>query len=98
MEFEDLCFETSPGGTTQQYDKEEDHEGPKRPTTIFDPQTLGRLRAQEAPKWAPSGAQAGALGLKQGYEPQWILKSSGFDASQGGPKQQDEDEMQHEGP
>ena len=32
---------------------------------------------QEAPRWAPSGAQAGALGLQKGYKTQWICNISG---------------------
>ena len=39
----------------------------------FGPQTLGRLWAQEAPKWGPSGAQVGAPRLHKGYKTQWIF-------------------------
>ena len=75
--------------------EEKQQEGPKRPMARFGPQTFGRQWAQEAPKWAqPSGA----LGLQKGYKTLLIFKVFGFDASQGGTKQQYQEEVQQEGP
>ena len=45
-----------------------------------------------------SGAQAGALGLQKGYKNLWILTIFGLEASQGGTKQQDQQEEQQDGP
>ena len=64
----------------------------------FDPRTLGRLWAQEAPSLAPSGAQAHALGWQKGYKTQWVLTIFCFEATQGGTKQEDQHEEQQEAP
>ena len=88
-------LEVSQGGSKQEDREKGQQEGPKRPMPHFGPQTLGRQWAQEAPKWAPRGAQAGAPQLQQGYKTQWwILTISGFEASQGGTQQQDHEEEQ----
>ena len=65
--------------------------------TIFDPQTLGRLSAQEAPKWATGGAQAHPSESQKCYKIEWILIICGLEASQCGTRQQGREEEQHKG-
>ena len=53
-------------------------------------------------KKPPSGPHVapklGPWGCKKGYKTQWIFKIFGFEASQGGTRQQDQDEEQQESP
>ena len=89
-------LEASQGGTKQHKQHEEQHEGPQG----LDPTTLGRLTMwlQDAPQVWPKGLPGGRQRSAKGLENQCVSIIRGLAASQGGTKQQNQQEERQDGP